>query len=68
MNDNHFAWQRTKPSAQDREFGLAEDGSSNPEQESPVEGPSDVTIWQVRDGWQWSRPVDTVCPSLRALE
>ena len=32
MNDNHFAWQRTKPSAQDREFGLARDGSSNPEQ------------------------------------
>ena len=32
MNDNHFAWERTKPSAQDREFGLAEDGSSKPEQ------------------------------------
>ena len=31
MNDNHFAWQRTKPSAQDREFGLAKDGSSNPD-------------------------------------
>lgn len=31
MTDNHFAWQRTKPSAQDREFGLAKDGSSNPE-------------------------------------
>lgn len=30
MNDDHFPWQRTKPSAQDREFGLAEDGSSNP--------------------------------------
>jgi peroxiredoxin len=33
MNDNHFAWQRTKPSAHDREFGLATDGSSNPEQD-----------------------------------
>jgi peroxiredoxin len=33
MNDNHFAWQRTKPSAHDREFGLANDGSSNPEQD-----------------------------------
>ena len=33
MNDNHFAWQRTKPSAQDREFGLAKDGSRNPEQD-----------------------------------
>ena len=33
MNDNHFAWQRTKPSAQDREFGLAKDGSGNPEQD-----------------------------------
>ena len=32
MNDNHFAWQRTKPSAQDREFGLAKDGSSTTEQ------------------------------------
>jgi peroxiredoxin len=32
MNDNHFAWQRTKPSAQDREFGLAKDGSSHAEQ------------------------------------
>jgi peroxiredoxin len=33
MNDDHFAWQRTKPSAQDREFGLAGDGSSNPGQD-----------------------------------
>jgi peroxiredoxin len=32
MNDNHFAWQRTKPSAHDREFGLARDGAMNPEQ------------------------------------
>jgi peroxiredoxin len=32
MNDNHFAWQRTKPSAHDREFGLANDGASKPEQ------------------------------------
>ena len=32
MNDNHFAWQRTKPSVQDREFGLANDGSSTPGQ------------------------------------
>src|SRR5689334_14001214 len=29
MNDNHFAWQRTKPAAQDREFGSSNDGSSN---------------------------------------
>jgi peroxiredoxin len=33
MNDNHFAWQRTKPSVQDREFGLAQDGSSNSQQD-----------------------------------
>ncbi len=33
MSDNHFAWQRTRPSAQDREFGLAKDGSSNPQQD-----------------------------------
>ncbi len=31
MTDNHFAWQRTKPSAQDREFGLARDGSDTSE-------------------------------------
>jgi peroxiredoxin len=29
MNDNHFAWQRTKPSAHDREFGPAMDASSS---------------------------------------
>lgn len=34
MNDNHFAWQRTKPSAHDREFGLANDGSSNPDEQN----------------------------------
>jgi peroxiredoxin len=39
MNDNHFAWQRTKPSAQDREFGLAKDGSSKPEQDRNGAGP-----------------------------
>jgi peroxiredoxin len=40
MTDNHFAWQRTKPSAQDREFGLANDGSSNPEQQGNGTAPT----------------------------
>ena len=39
MNDNHFAWQRTNPSAQDREFGLAKDGSSSDEQNGNGSGP-----------------------------
>jgi peroxiredoxin len=40
MTDNHFAWQRTKPSAHDREFGLANDGSSHPEQNGNGSAPN----------------------------
>lgn len=39
MNDDHFAWQRTNPSAQDREFGLAKDGSSNGKHDGNGAGP-----------------------------